>query len=440
MATTPDLDAPHQPDSAAVAMFGRDLLLLCAINAGVLVGLIAIHLVFAGVAGTPAFVSIAMISARLVLLAGEAWLIRRALERRCHVSLNRFHKATVVIGLAFAFALSIAAGLHDSHYHVLMMIPILSTAMCSGLWASLSVALVASLLSFSQIAIDFRRHPPGDAEEFFEACTMALVYIVVAGVTWMLIRRLRSDRQSLAESLAALRAAHDRLIEQEKLAAVGRLAGSIAHEIRNPVAMIASSLQMHERNGRSAEAQAEMLSIARGESARLERLTSDFLTYARTQPAKRVSTPLLSQLEYMASVVRPRAEERSVTVTLDCEPHLRAAIDPHQFQQAILNLLLNALDAAPAGSTITLRCRADADGVVLSITNPGSPIAHEHVQRIFEPFYTTKPRGTGLGLAIARKIAQAHGGDLILAENGPAAVRFDFRIGAEVSESAATPT
>jgi len=105
--------------------------------------------------------------------------------------------------------------------------------------------------------------------------------------------------------------------------------------------------------------------------------------------------------------------------------------DAGQLQQALMNLLLNAVDASPVGGTINLRSH-DLDShdgdhrICIDVENAGLPIPEPALSRIFEPFFTTKPRGTGLGLAIARNIARAQGGDLVLADNGPDRVCFSL--------------
>jgi signal transduction histidine kinase len=107
---------------------------------------------------------------------------------------------------------------------------------------------------------------------------------------------------------------------------------------------------------------------------------------------------------------------------------LTALADEAQVQQALMNLLLNAVDASPTGGTITLRGYDENHRIHIDLENAGSPIAEPALSRIFEPFFTTKPRGTGLGLAIARNIARAQGGDLVLARNGPTRVCFSLMV------------
>jgi signal transduction histidine kinase len=131
-------------------------------------------------------------------------------------------------------------------------------------------------------------------------------------------------------------------------------------------------------------------------------------------------------LGYAAETCRARALEKNLRITVDCDGVEQVNLDPSQMQQALLNLLVNAIDAAPAGREIQLRARSSSDHVRIEVENPGAPIPEETLQHLFEPFFTTKTSGTGLGLSIVRNIAQAHRGELSLTRNGPDAVCFSL--------------
>ena len=119
------------------------------------------------------------------------------------------------------------------------------------------------------------------------------------------------------------------------------------------------------------------------------------------------------------------ASKKDIRISVESGEELRANVDREQLQRALLNLLLNAIDATPVGGQIAVRCsRPSAQTVELQVENSGEPISEEVLSRIFEPFYTTKPHGTGLGLAISRNIARFQGGDLIVARNEPGHVCF----------------
>jgi signal transduction histidine kinase len=133
--------------------------------------------------------------------------------------------------------------------------------------------------------------------------------------------------------------------------------------------------------------------------------------------------------DYVASLARARAAERSVAVSSAAAALPEAEVDALQVQQAMLNLALNAVEAAEPGGAVRIGAEPRADGALcLYVEDDGPAIPAESLGHIFEPFFTTKPHGTGLGLAIARAVARAHGGDVELAANEPGRVRFEILI------------
>jgi two-component system sensor histidine kinase AtoS len=186
--------------------------------------------------------------------------------------------------------------------------------------------------------------------------------------------------------------------------------------------MIASSIATAKQlSGAERE---EMFTIASDEAVRLSRLTTEFLDYASARPPKAEIISVAETLAYVADASRAHSSQKGLKFELDVPETLLAKADAGQLQQALLNLVLNAVDASPTGGTIALRGRPDHETALIEVENSGLPVPEPTLERVFEPFFTTKPRGTGLGLAIARNIARAQGGDLILAVNGPVCVRF----------------
>jgi len=193
--------------------------------------------------------------------------------------------------------------------------------------------------------------------------------------------------------------------------------------------MISSSLATAMRGQVDAEQRAEMFDIAAKEAARLEKLTSDFLNYAKPKPPVAIATSVSDTIGYIADVCRAHAGQRGVEVKVQSPEKLLAQIDPGQVQQALLNVVMNAVDASQAGKTVWLRATRNGGGTIqIDVENQGTPIAEKILPQIFEPFVTSKPTGTGLGLAIARNIARANGGDLVLAANRPERVCFSLTL------------
>ncbi len=396
---------------------------LILLNLAVLAGIAVVHALFAPSLGAPSRLFFLVLAARFLMQTVElTWL---ASGRPADAALHVYAHASIWINVAFAFALSRLGGMEDSHYVVLMVIPVVAAAFR---YRPVGVALVltaAVALTFLEIWLYFRGRAEVNFIEYFEAANVVLVYLVVAAVVALLARQLRREGRALSSSLTELRRTRDRLVEEESLAAVGRLASAIAHEVRNPVGMIVSSVALLEDGGMARD---EVCSIVRTEAGRLERLTTDFLSYARQKPPERETTDMTTALGYVAELAGARMAERGLTLDVRCPDGLTADVDPYQIHQALLNLVLNAAAASPPGGEIVVEASAPGTDVVLAVENQGDPIAAGVAARVFEPFFTTRPSGTGLGLAITRSVAERHGGSARLVVNRPGRVRFEIRI------------
>lgn len=420
---------------AASESIRRQERILAPLNLALLAGVALFHALFTPLLGSPPATFFAVLSARFVLQVLElVWLqgpraSARALELYAHFP--------IWINLAFAFGISRLGGMIDSHYVVLMLIPVLAAAFR---YRPVGIALVVGAACSGtgmQVWLYFRDQATSDPAEYFEAANVALIYATVALVAALIAAELRRDRAEVESHLRQLEATRDQLVRKERLAAVGRLASAVAHEIRNPVAMIASSLALAQRAGEGALPRAELDAIVAQEIGRLEKLTTDFLSYARQRSPDRRSTALAPLLGVIASLARARAVDRGAEIRVTVDEDLVAHLDPYLVQQALLNLLGNALDAAPPGGRIEIGAGPRGDDLELSVTGDGPAIPPEAAARIFEPFFSTKPEGSGLGLAISRAIAEAHGGELTLAANVSGAVRFSLVLPTAVPEDPA---
>jgi signal transduction histidine kinase len=317
----------------------------------------------------------------------------------------------------------------DTAYYALMLMPVLEAAFRLGFGATIAVVVLADSISFlGAYGMRFG--------EYIEAGAMSVIYTVMGVLVWLLVNNLREREARFVQNLEELKQTRQQLLSEEKLAAVGRLSRAIAHEIRNPVAMISSSLATAVRAGQDEAERQEMFAIAAKEAARLERLTTDFLVYARPRAAQTARANVADTLNYVATVARAHAADEGVRIDVSVDSDLQGEFDASQIQQALLNLVLNAIDACGRNSSVTLKAESDGNGAILiEVSDPGSPIPPETVARMFEPLFTCKPAGTGLGLAIARNIARAHGGDVVLSVNEPGRVCFSIQIPARCNDS-----
>jgi signal transduction histidine kinase len=411
------------PPPLELAAFRRQNSILILLSLGVLLCLLGIHLVFRPLLGPLPFAIMAALCIRFLLLLGELWLMGREWLRPA-----TFARISVAVHLLFAVILARMNSGQESHYVVLLVIPVLASAFWLSLAGLGATVLVASGLTIFQVWTPAGSAPAGALVEYFEATTVALIFLLFAIIVRLLVIQQWHQEAEVRAGMAELARTRDRLVQEEKLAAVGRLSGAIAHEIRNPVAMIRTALTATSRPDATPENRDEFFTILAQESLRLERLTEDFLAYARQRRPERRAVEIATALGSAAGLARARAEEAGLQLEVVPSGDWVARLDPFQVQQALLNLLINAIDATPRGRRIRMGARQEGGCAVFFVENEGDAIPPSVAARLGEPFFTTKPRGTGLGLAIARSMARGHGGDLILEENRAGCVRFGFRI------------
>ncbi len=414
--------------------FKRQETIFVVLNLFVLAALLLIHTLYSSVFGNPPLLLVIVLTTgflanviELIWVQGVTFLSPTVI-----VGLTW---ATISLNMTLAFALASLSYRQDMQYFALFMGPILQAAFRLSLSATLSVVAASTALEFFWVWSYFHRHPPVQISEYLETATISLIYAIAGILVWTLVHNLRNKEKDLRTSLIDLEQARERLVIEEKLAAVGRFSSAIAHEIRNPVAMISSALATAVGDQLDAVERKEMYDIAAKEASRLEKLTTDFLVYARPRPPTMQPCEVAESVAYIADICRPRAAERAVEVQVAAPDGLRANMDAGQVQQALLNLVMNAIEASLSGGVVVLRSKRDGSWIRVEIENSSGPIPPEAVDRVFEPFFTTKPAGTGLGLAIARNIARGHGGELVLSRNQPGIVQFSLTLPAYTGES-----
>lgn len=419
-----DLGIWGSPPRLEHAAFRRQNSLLILLSLGVLLCLLGIHLAFQPLLGALANGIAIALGIRFLLLLLELWLVHGKEWLRP----TTFARTTVVVHLLFAIILARMNPGQESHYVVLLVIPVMASAFWLSFVELSSTVLVASGLTVFQVWTPVGGSLAGTITEYFEATTVALIFLLFAIIVRLLVVQQWHQEAEVRASLEELARTRDRLVQEEKLAAIGRLSGAIAHEIRNPVAMIRTALGAARQPDASPEIREEFFGILGQESIRLERLTEDFLEYARQRRPDRRRLEVMTALGSAAGLAKARTEEAGLDLEVASSEDWMATFDPFQVQQALLNLIMNAIDATPRGGKIRLGVRQEKAATVFFVENTGAAIPPDIITRMGEPFFTTKPKGTGLGLAIARSLAAGHKGDLVLEENRDGCVRFGVRI------------
>ena len=227
------------------------------------------------------------------------------------------------------------------------------------------------------------------------------------------------------ERTAQLKEAHQKLLQTDRLASLGQLAASVAHEINNPISGVLNlSMLLQRIVDRSEQVPPERLPEFRrylgqvvAETSRVGRIVADLLAFSRRSRRPDTLASINEIVENTVTLVSHKLELGGVRLTLDLGqgiPALRC--DPSQMQQVVMNLLLNAAEATPSGGTVTVATSLEAatGRLVLEVSDTGAGMPPAIIDKIFDPFFTTKEegKGVGLGLAVVYGIVQSHGGEI----------------------------
>jgi two-component system sensor histidine kinase PilS (NtrC family) len=216
------------------------------------------------------------------------------------------------------------------------------------------------------------------------------------------------------QDLTHIRALEETSRRQDRLAAIGRMAASIAHEIRNPLAAMRGSIQMLRADMKGDSSQTELMEIILRESDRLNRIISDFLNYARPRSIIQSKVDVGESLRRTFTLLRNSAEITDGHIIKEDVPDTPVLIDAdsEQLQQVFWNLARNALQSMPGGGTLQARLQRQSNNRLrIAFSDSGRGMSPQHVEHLFEPFSSTTG-GTGLGLSIVYQIIRDHGGTI----------------------------
>lgn len=251
------------------------------------------------------------------------------------------------------------------------------------------------------------------------AVRLAEIYAAQAAVAIENARLVSELRHAAAELEARverrtrqLRETQEQIIRAEKLAVVGRLAASVAHEVNNPLQSMALQLQLLT-DERLADGLQERLVILQKEVARISAIVRRLLDFQRRKPGERSSQSVAELLQDVLVLAGKQLQNSRVEViNKACAQELTIEVVPDQMKQVFLNLVLNAVDAMPHGGKLNI-ATCWSDGLVtIAFTDTGDGMSPETLEKLFEPFFSTKQEGSGLGLAISHEIVSEHGGSL----------------------------
>ncbi|KJS30665.1 MAG: hypothetical protein VR64_15810 [Desulfatitalea sp. BRH_c12] len=234
----------------------------------------------------------------------------------------------------------------------------------------------------------------------------------------------------ILRDLGELRRLQAEIRRQEKLAALGGLAAGVAHEIRNPLSSIKGLATYFAGKFSDGSQERKLALVMTQETDRLNRVISELLEFARPTDIKRRPTNINELLRHSMQLIAQDAAAKQITLHQHFQAGLcLARVDPDRLSQCLLNLYLNALQAMETGGSLTVASEAiDDEHLRIQVVDTGSGIAAEDVDRIFDPYFTTKAKGTGLGLAIVHKIIEAHGGHIQVESTPGKGTRFGLTL------------
>ena len=307
----------------------------------------------------------------------------------------------------------------------LYYVPIVVAAMAYGVRGGLATSVLASVLYVPHIAFDWRGWPALEVEQYGEV----MLFNIVAAVAGLLADRLRAERNQHRQAAADLGIAYSHLkarteerLRVDRLVTIGRLAGGLAHEIRNPLGGLLGCVEILEQEFSPAHPKREFIRIARREIARLESVVSEFLEFAEPAPPAARRVDLDDVVHSVCRLARVSLMEQNITLHLEAAARrLSTDADVEQVQRALLTLILAGI-AGLHNTRADLRLSETAAGPAIILTihgvDPGLPIGEE----IFDPF-PPNGRAPGLALATARRLVENQRGTLC-AERVPGALRF----------------
>ena len=222
-----------------------------------------------------------------------------------------------------------------------------------------------------------------------------------------------------------------RLMQADKLSSIGLLAAGVAHEVNTPLAVMSTYAQMLAKQISDDEQKSKLLDKIAKQTFRASEIVNSLLSFSRTSPTEFVEVDVSKVIQETLSLVEHQLEKSGVEVKLDAEPALPPVKgNSGKLQQVFLNLFLNARDAMEAGGTLTVHAWSEGGFARIDVADNGQGIAPEHLDRIYDPFFTTKGarKGTGLGLAVTYGIVREHGGSIEVESHPGAGSRFRVEI------------
>lgn len=289
------------------------------------------------------------------------------------------------------------------YYHTLFrdlyFLPLILSSFWFGLGAAVVTASAITVIYLPLLVSNWQGFSPIDFSRILEI----LLFNGVAAVLGYLSSREKAGEKALRES--------------ESLAAMGIALSAVAHELKNPLTAIGGFSRLLQKKLRDDAESRERLDMVIRETDRLEALVVDMLDFARPLELGLTTADLNQVVRNSLSIAENAVGNKNVRIIQELTENLPFVdLDPMRMEQALINLIINAIQASPEGKPVLVRTYNKGNAACIEITDHGPGIPPEHREKIFTPFFTTKREGTGLGLPIVLKIVRAHSGKIELVE------------------------
>jgi two-component system sensor histidine kinase HydH len=349
------------------------------------------------------------------------------------------HKQALLRILVAAAGIAAVTCLHDFtptslifwHYlfERLYYLPIVYTAIYFGWRGGLVASACAAICYIPHI-----RHAWHHTDYATDQYAEIVVFFLVGAGTGILADLGRKQRMALeatSEQLAKvnreLQDSFEQIKRADRLSAIGQLSASLAHEIRNPLASIDGAANLIESAQTSGEMRRNSLAIIRKEVQRLNRLLTSLLDFARPRKPEFQTVEPGHLIEAIVNLASAAARQKGIKLRKDVPAAAPAfECDPEQMKQVLLNLAINAVQAMAGPGEIVLSARQADNSVLIGVSDQGPGIDEENVDKVFNPFFTTKEAGTGLGLPVVHQIVTQHGGTVRAARNPGGGMTFSL--------------
>jgi signal transduction histidine kinase len=311
-------------------------------------------------------------------------------------------------------------------------IPLALFAIWYGWRGGLAAATFCGIVYIPHIWMAWQMHPEFSASQYIEIG----MFFPIGFMIGVLSDHERDQRykaeetaRQLSEVYKQLQDSFEQLRRADRLSALGELAAGLAHEIRNPLGAIDGAVQILRRDELPVSTRNEFGQLAAGEVERLKNLVTNILDFGRPTPPRIVDTDLHVLIDSVMKLVGETAKMAGVAVRVEVNAgDAPVRVDVDQIKQVLLNLGLNGIQAMQPGGTLTYRATAGNEFIEFEIVDEGKGIPENDLERIFNPFYTSRAEGTGMGLSIAYRIVNQHNGHIAVRRNEERGMTFVVRL------------